>query len=506
MSEAGDHADSVMTNSESAAHLSDESLDPADWAHYRAVGHRILDALFDELATVSDRPVWRAIPAEVKAALGAPGPREPQPVDRVWEMVRELILPYPVGNTHPRFWGWVHGSGTAGGVLAEMIAAAMNANVGGREHAAVHVERQLLGWFKEIFGFPASAGGVVVTGSSMANLIGLCVARDSRAGADVRAHGVAAAGAPSVVYASAQAHVSTRKALEVLGLGADGLHVVEVDAAYRMDVAALRTAVAADRERGRHPLAVVGTAGTVNTGAIDPLPEIAALCEREGLWFHVDGAFGALAALSPALRERVAGIERADSLAFDFHKWLHAPYAAGCVLVRDGELHRRSFATRQSYLATHERGIAGGSPWFSDFGPDLSRGFAALKVWFTVQEQGLDRLGAAIARNVEQARYLAGRVAAAPDLELAAPVPLNVVCFRYAPAGVERGELDRINQEIIYELHEQGIAAPSTTRLQSGLVIRVCITNHRTRHADLDALVRAVSEIGERVVAGAGTG
>jgi len=488
-----------MPSRRSPEELLEDTLDPDDWDAYRAVSHRVLDELLDFLRGVPDRPVWRPVPAEVKRRLGTGAPRAPQPVEEVWSQVRELILPYPTGNIHPRFFGWVHGTGTVGGVLAEMTAAAMNSNLGGREHVGVYVERQLLGWCKGVFGFPPAASGIVVTGTSMATVIGLAVARGARAGYDVRARGVAAGGVGLVAYTSAEAHVSVRKALELLGLGGDAARAVPVDAGFRMDVGALRARVAADRAAGLRPFCVIGTAGTVNTGAIDDLVAIADLCAAEGLWFHVDGAFGALAALSPTRAGLVAGIERADSLAFDFHKWLHAPYAAGCLLVRDGELHRQTFSTHQSYLATQECGLAGGAPWFCDYGIDLSRGFAALKVWFTIQEHGLDALGAMIDKNCDQAAYLARLVSDDHRLELKAPAALNVVCFRYAPPDVDRAALDGINQEIICELHERGIAAPSSTRVGGDLVVRAAITNHRTLRPDVEALVQAVCASGDRI-------
>jgi len=474
------------------------TLDPDDWSHYRDVSHRVLDELLDYLQGVSRRPVWRPVPSEVKARLREEAPRAPLPAEAVWEAVRELILPYPTGNIHPRFWGWVHGTGTVGGVLAEMIAATMNSNLGGREHAPVYVERQVIEWCRDVFGFPAGASGLLLTGTSMATVVGLSVARNGASGVDVRRHGVAAVGRPLVAYTSAEAHVSVRKALELLGLGSDALHLVPVGPDFRMDVDALRRALAADRAAGRQPFCVVGTAGTVNTGAVDDLSALADLCAAEGLWFHVDGAFGAMTALSAALRPRLAGIERADSLAFDFHKWLHAPYAAGCLLVRDGARHREAFSVHQSYLTSHERGLAGGSPWFCDYGPDLSRGFAALKVWFTIKEQGLDRLGAMVEKNCRQAAYLAERAAADGRLELMAPVSLNVVCFRYVRPGADAAWLNRVNEEIIYQLHESGVAAPSSTRVRGALAIRVCLTNHRTRRPDLDALVDAVCAAGDR--------
>jgi aromatic-L-amino-acid/L-tryptophan decarboxylase len=479
---------------------SDGTLDPVDWESYRATGHRILDELIDYLRAAPTGPVWRPVPPWAKDRLTAPAPSGPHDVDAVWDAAKELILPYPTGNIHPRFFGWVHGSGTLGGVFAEMIAATMNCNLGGREHVAVYVERQVIDWWKRVFGFPPEASGLLVTGTSMATVVGLAVARNTMVGFDVRRRGVAAGETPLVAYASAEAHVSVRKALELLGLGGDALRDVPVDRQFRIDPEWLRQMIAEDRRQGRRPFCVVGTSGTVNTGACDDLGAVARVCAAEGLWFHVDGAFGALAALAPTRRRLVDGIERADSLAFDFHKWLHVPYAAGCVLIRDGERHFRTFSTHQSYLARHERGLGGGAPWFCDFGPDLSRSFAALKVWFTIQEHGLDRLGAMIEKNCRQAEYLRELVSRDPRLELMAPVSLNVVCFRYGPPGVDPAALSGVNERIIHELHERGIAAPSSTHIGGALVIRAAITNHRTQRRDLDALAQAVVELGDGIL------
>jgi glutamate/tyrosine decarboxylase-like PLP-dependent enzyme len=476
-----------------------DSLDPADWEAFRDLAHRLLDDALDHLRAVPERPVWQPVPEAVRLALAEPLPLEGQGAERTCREVRDLILPHPTGNTHPRFFGWVHGCGTAGGILAELVAAAMNANCGGRDHGAVYVERQVIEWCRQLFGFPDGASGVLVSGTSIATLIGLTVARNHLAGVDVRAEGIR--GAPLVGYASVEAHGSVARAFEILGLGRTALRRLAVDDDYRIEPAALRRAIARDRADGARPFCVIGTAGTVNTGAIDDLAALADLCAKEGLWLHVDGAFGALLALSETLKPRLAGIERADSLAFDFHKWLHVPYDAGCVLVRRGDLHRAAFAMTPDYLRRSGRGLAGGDPWFCDYGPELSRGFRALKVWFTLKEHGTRRLGAAIERNCAQARYLAGRIAADPRLEIMAPAALNVVCFRFRARGAGATALDRLNEGIVADLQESGVAVPSTTILSGGTAIRVCLTNHRTTQGDLDVLLDEVVRSGERAAA-----
>ena len=307
----------------------EESLDPRDWDGFRELCHGMLDEALDFLQQAGERPVWTPVPETVKAKLREPLPAEPQGAEKVCEDFRQLVLPYATGNIHPRFFGWVHGSGTPGGMLAEMLAATMNANLGGRDHAPVYVERQVIEWCRRIFGFPEGASGLLVSGTSMATLIGLTVARNHKAGGDLRQTGLSDQGL--VAYSSEQAHGSVAKALEILGLGRDSLHPVPANAAYRMNPKALKLAIEADRQAGLRPFCVVATAGTVNTGAIDDLATVADICAEYDLWLHVDGAFGAAIVLSESLKPRLAGIERADSIAFDFHKWLHVPYDAGCI-------------------------------------------------------------------------------------------------------------------------------------------------------------------------------
>ncbi len=317
------------------------SLDPDDWDAFAHAWHREVDALVAYLRAGPGGPVWRPVPDAVKEWTAGLAPRAGRDLAAIVREVHDNLLPYATGNGHPRFWGWVHGSGTAGGVVAEMIGAALNANCGGRDHAAIYLERQVVGWFRDLFGLPGTAGGLLLSGTSMANLVALVLARNRGLGHDVRADGVGQ-GPRAMIYASAEAHVSVRKAVEFLGLGHRSLGTVPVDPEFRIDVDALARRVATDRAAGRRPIAVVATAGTVNTGAIDDLGAVGALAAREGLWLHVDGAFGAAIALVPDLAPRLAGIAAADSIAFDFHKWLHVPYDAGCLLVRDGPCRKHS--------------------------------------------------------------------------------------------------------------------------------------------------------------------
>ncbi len=472
-----------------------DGLDPADWNELRRVAHRALDDTFDALEGRRADVAWRAMPREVREAIARdPLPRVPSDPALVYARFCELIAPYAVDNRHPRFFGWVHGAGTATGVIAELLAAGMDANVGGRDHAAVDVERRVIRWWCEVFGFPRQASGILTTGSSMANLIAVLVARRAAAGTGVRTNGVAVAGALRA-YASSEAHTSVARAFDVAGLGSAALRSVAVDDRRRIDIHALRAAIDADRALGAVPFLIVGTAGSAGTGAIDDLRALADVARDEELWFHVDGAFGALAQLAPAERGLVAGIERADSLAFDLHKWLHVPYDAGAVLVRDGALHASTFSERAAYLARTKHGTAAGEPWFTDYGPELSRGFRALKVWFTMKTYGLDRFGELIEEQCAMARALGATIARTSPLELLAPVMLNIVCFRYAPASDETSR-DTLNAAIAVELQERGIAVPSTTRVDGRLALRINVMNHRTTAADLDIMLAAVLAAG----------
>jgi len=459
--------------------------------------------MLTHLETIHQQPAWRPMPTSVRASFAEPLPWDGEGPAAAYEEFVERVLPYPNGNLHPRFWGWVQGNGTPLGMMADMLAAGLNPHLAGFDQAPALVEHQVLAWLAELMGMPRSTSGLLVTGGSMANIIGVAVARHAAAraaGFDVREEGLHGARPAFVMYGSVETHGWARKAAELLGLGNSSFHRVPVGEDYRIDVRALASAVAEDRAAGKLPFCVVGTAGTVNTGATDHLCALAALCRAEGLWFHIDGAFGALARVSPALRAAVAGIEEADSLAFDLHKWGYLPFECACILVRDADMHRAAFATTASYLNATSRGVMAGGLPFADRGLELSRGFKALKVWLSFKAHGLSAFARLIEQNVAQAEYLAGLIRSHPHLELLAPVALNVVCFRYAPVGVAPLALNFINEELLLRIQEAGVAVPSSTVLDGRFAIRVAIVNHRSRRADFDTLVDAVTSIG-RVVA-----
>jgi aromatic-L-amino-acid decarboxylase len=457
------------------------TLDPADWTALRALGHRMMDDMVDHLAGLRDGPVWQKMPDGVRASFNAELPAAGVGAEAAYRAFIDRVQPFVTGNTHPRFMGWVHGGGNPVSMLAELLAGAMNANCGGRDHVGIAVERQVISWAADMLGMPEDTSGVLLTGSSMANFIAVLCARYRALGAAARAEGIGAA--QLVAYASAGVHRCVPGAMDMAGLGTDALRLIPVDADFRMDIAALESAIAEDIAAGRTPFLVVGTAGSVDVGAFDDLTSLRRIADDAGAWLHVDAAFGALAALSRTLAPALDGIGAADSVAFDFHKWAQVTYDAGCVLVRDPVLHEAVFAQATNYLAAAPHGLAGGQPWPCDLGPDLSRGFRALKVWMTLTAYGADAFGKIVDHSCALARHLAARVTASNRLELLAPVKLNIVCF--GVAGFSNAQID----DLVADLQEDGLFAPSTTTINGSRAIRAAIVNHRTELADIDALV-----------------
>ncbi len=466
------------------------SLDPDDWTDLRMQGHQMLDDMFDNLAGLRDRPLWRAPTSQTRARYRVELPRAPGRLEDAHAQFMADVAPYGSGNRHPGFMGWVQGGGTAVGMLAEMLAGGLDANLGGRDHMPIEVERQVISWMAEVFGFPSEASGIFLTGTSLANLCAVMIARDRALGVEVRADGVRDPGVAA--YASKAVHACIVRAMDMTGLGTDRLRLIDTDAQGRISLPALEQAIAADRAKGIKPFMIVGSAGTVDIGAIDDLDALADISAKVGATFHIDGALGALGVLAPSVAPKLNGIERADSLALDFHKLGQAPYDAGLLLVRDAAAHKRTFSYGDApYLRHAERGLAGGEWWPCDFGPDLSRSFRALKVWFMLKTYGLDAWGEVIERACDLAKALVARIEAAPELELLAPVGLNIVCFGYKGAD---------NAAIAADLQEAGRVAPSATTLEGRSVIRAAIVNHRTEITDIDALVEGVLAAGRTQV------
>lgn len=462
----------------------EETLDPENWEQFAELAQQMLSDMLAHLRSLPQQPAWREMPLETRLSLrNDPLPWGETSAQTVYQQFLQNVLPYPNGNLHPRYYGWVQGTGTPLAMLADMLASGMNPHMAGFNQAPALVEHQVLDWLRQLMGFPPSSGALLVSGGTVANLIGLTVARDRW----LNGQSLLGNRRRPVVYGSQETHAWVGKALRLLGLGNETFRPIAVDQNYRIDLNELRQTIESDLSQGFEPMALVATVGTVNTAAIDPLDELADLCAEKRIWLHLDGAFGALLKLAPNLRDRVRGLDRADSLAFDLHKWMYLPFECACALVREGEAQRASFSLEGSYIEPEARGvIAGGLP-FAQLGLELTRNFKALKVWMCLKTYGVQKMGRLIEQNVEQAGYLARLIQAQPELELAAPAPLNIVCFRYR--GVD-------NRELLTRLQESGCAVPSGTSLGGEFALRVCLVNHRTRRGDLDLLVQGVLELG----------
>ena len=455
----------------------------------KRMGHQMLDDLLEYLEHLDDKPVWVCAPDKIRNHFHAPIPDHPQSLDLIYDEFKKYIWPYSGGNIHPRFMGWAQGGGTVVGMLAELLAAGLNANLGGRDHIPILVERQITEWMRDLFHFPKRASGLFVTGASMANFMAVLIAKTAAMGKSSRVKGVS----PLLCgYTSKAAHSCITKAFEMSGLGSQGLRKVPTNADQQMNLEALQSAVEKDRLAGLKPFIVIANAGTVDIGAIDNLRALHRFCKKEKLWFHVDGAIGALGMLSSKIAPLLKGIEHADSIAMDFHKWGQVPYEAGFLLVRDSKKHLGTFAAEGEYLKRAKKGMAAGDHWPCDYGPNLSRGFQALKAWFTIKAYGKEQLGKMIENTCDLAKYAEEKILANPCFELLAPVTLNIICFRYKTKSAK--ESDRINQSIVEQLQLSGIAAPSTTKINGRLAIRAAFFNHRTQFADVDRLLSAAQK------------
>jgi len=487
-----------------------EPVRDLDWDAKRAreLGERALDIWAELLERLPELPVSRGkSQAEVAAAVSRPVPDDPMPLGDLVEHLRELVLEHSMYPGHPRFYAYITGAGTVPGAAADLLAAAVNQNLGGwrLSPGASELELHLTNWFARELGMPETGGGVFTSGGAMANFIALKVARDLKCGYDVKEHGVGA-GPQLAIYASDEVHTVLYRAADLLGLGKSAIRVIPTDEEYRIRLDVLHEAIDLDTATGARPIAIVGSAGTVNTGAIDPLDALADLAEEHDLWFHVDGAYGAPAALAPDLRPKLAGMERADSIAFDPHKWLYVPHSAGAVLVRDLDLLSEAFSVHGSASYVYEdKDRTGTGPDLLDLSPQFSRGFQALKVWVSLLAHGLDAYRRRISHDAALARYLGERVKGAAEFELAAPVELSICCFRYVPPDLEGDEDDReaylnaLNERLMTDLQLGGEVFPSNAILGDRFVLRACIVNFRTEAEDLDALLESAAAAGARL-------
>jgi aromatic-L-amino-acid/L-tryptophan decarboxylase len=473
---------------------------------FRKLGYRAVDLATEYLATIRDRPVFMPMFEEQRATLrDAPLLETGEGATDLIDGAARQIFGFPLGNGHPRFFGWINSPPAPIGAIADFLASVSGPSCAGGDHAAIYIEKAVVSWLMDLVGFPHEGSmGLLVSGGSMASLTGLAAAREwasRREGWSAREAGLWGQTDPLVLFMSTEGHTTIRKAAHLLGIGEAAIRLVPVDRDFRIDVSALRETVGAEKQSGRRPFCVVASAGTVGTGAIDPIDEIADLCAAEDLWLHVDGAYGAIGVVDPAVTPRFAGMERADSLAIDPHKWLSVPFECGCAMVRDGSLLRETFSLVPPYLRTEEGKGIGGPPGYSEFGFQQTRGFRALKLWMVLRQLGRNGIREHVVRSNDLARKLAQMVEAAPDLVLTAPVSLSIVCFRYVPdgCGPTDNELSGLNQAIMYDVQESGEAFLTGTVIDERFSLRACVLHYGTTEGDLVALLDAVRSSAQRV-------
>jgi aromatic-L-amino-acid decarboxylase len=472
-----------------------------DLEEFRALGHELVDELtmlLGELRSPAERSVVpEQTVAEVHAALGdAALPGDGSPAETVLRDATDLLLDRSLLVGHPRFWGYVCGAPTPLGILGDLLAAGVNPNVGGYPLSpiATEIEQQTIRWIGELLGFP-TGDGILVSGGNMANFVAFLAARRAKASWDVRADGTSAARLR--VYCSAETHTWIQKAADMFGLGTNAIHWIETDEEQRLRTDALQAAITADRAAGDVPFLVVGTGGSVSTGAVDPLPELRRVCNEEDLWFHVDGAYGGFAACLPDAPADLLGLREADSLAIDPHKWLYAPLEAGAVLVRDPEALVETFAYRPPYYHMDDEGLN-----YFERGPQNSRGFRALKVWLTLRQAGRQGYVESIAEDCRLARLLYELCSNEPELE-AGTCNLSIATFRFRPLGVDGEELDRLNEELLDRLQRGGEAFVSHAIIDGAYFLRACFVNFRTTEDDVRALPALAKRVGAELLGAA---
>lgn len=481
-----------------------EPLRDLDWTPEQArdLGEGALTLWTEFLEALPQLPIDRALTVgKVKQAVLRAVPDEPVPVDELLEYSRTVMLENSVYMGNGGFMAYVSGPGTVPGAAADLLAAAINQNVGGwrLSPAATEIELALTRWFASEFGLPSeTSGGLITSGGSMANFVGLKVARDHMTPGDTRTEGLA--GGPRLrVYASEEIHTVSDRALDMLGIGAANLVKIPVDEHFRIRMDLLEAAIEADEAAGHVPIVVEGSVGTVSTGAIDPLNALADLAQRHRLWFHIDGAYGGPAILADDLKPQLAGIERADSVAFDPHKWLYTPHSGGCILLRDLQHASDSFDAEASYIHEDKELMDHGLD-IGRMGPQFSRGFSAFKIWMSLLAHGRGAYARRISHDAALARYLGDCVLERPEFELATPVSLSICCFRYVPEGVtDESYLNTLNERIMHEIQRDGRAYCSNAVLHGRFVLRACIVNFRTEAEHCDRLLDVAAELGAQL-------
>ncbi len=483
--------------------MEEETLDPKNWDEFRTTGNMLLGDVVDHLSNLSGKPVWRSMPGKEKLKFNAALPREETDLASVYNEIKEDLFKYQLGNVHPRFWGWVAGSGDPVGVLADFLASATNSNVFAGDQIGAHMEAQVLEWCKTMLGLDSGTDGILTSSCAVSNLICLAIARDEKLCVDRTGGGLFASPGLPVLYSSAESHNSIQKSAHILGLGEKSLRKVPTKN-HKLDPAALAEMIDADLKESKRPFCIVANVGSVNCGAIDDLDAIAEIAQKYRLWLHIDGAFGIWARLLREYDTRLKGVALADSIAFDFHKWMYAPYAVACAMTRHPQRHKETFTVPGPYLRGDERGVMAKARNFGDYGIELGRDFRALKLWMALKVHGADKFSRLIRQNIDQARYLGKIIEESKYLELVTDIELNVVCFRAIAEQWSNENIDELNREIVLRLQESGVAVVSSTTIRDRFAIRAAITNHRSRLSDFEILRDKILEIRAVLVAARG--
>lgn len=480
----------------------EDTLDPENWDEMKSLAHRMVDDMLDHIKD-SKKGTFKIPTKEERQKLLVPLSRLGEGNEKVYESVVENVLPFSAWAKTARFWGFVVGGGSPYGMLASMITGALNGNETSSYFIAFDVNRQALNWVKEMLGYPQDSSGVFVTGGSEANFTGLAVARNVLAEVDMKKKGMQSVPRKMTLYVSEEGHHCLERSIELLGFGGDSLRWLPTDDDYRIRIDALKEAISRDRAAGYHPFCVIGNAGTVNTGAFDDFNALADLAEKEKMWLHVDGAFGAWVKISKTRRHLADGMERADSIAVDLHKWMSMPYGIGCTLTRHPRDHLKTFVygAEAAYLnVAIDRPIDEllGASMF--MGLRLSNEFLALKPYMLLRANGTEKYCRVIQQNIDQISYLAEQIGKQPDMEVCAPVASNIVCFRYNPGGLDEKQLEKLNHSILSALWNVSFGVVSNTTIKGKYVLRTCNVNHRTRREDFDWLVGEVKRLGESLL------
>ena len=476
--------------------MKEETLDPENWGELRALGHRMLDDMFDLHQNIRSYKINLFPPEETVNEIQSCLTEEGEGVEKVYQVFKDSILPHAIGNAVPKMWFHVSGTGSTYGMLADMLTSATN--LGSERYGGGFIVHQhVINWVKELLDFPQTTSGILVYGGSEANFTGLAVARNTMAKVDMKKEGVQGIEHKMTLYGSKEMHGCIDRSVELLGLGNSNLRWIPTDDEYRIDINALQKSIRADRENGYLPFCIIGCAGTVNTGAFDDLNALADLCEKENLWFHIDGAFGSWIKLSKTHRHLADGLERADSLAVDLHKWMYMPYGIGCTLVKDPVAHYSTFVYghEAEYLKTsmslNEVKNNVGMKSLA-----LSRHFRSLKAYMLLRAYGKEKYRKLVQQNIDQINYLAEQIRKEPKLEITAPMISNIVCFRYIPKGLDQSELNTFNKKILGELWKSDFGIISDTTIDGKYMLRACCVNHRSRREDFDYLLNEIKKIG----------